>query len=105
MITITGEAKEIAELVEALKNQKPTSRNPGFIIPTGGDNCQHGVVRPISSLHDKGFTIPGTHQGCGSISVDKDGNTVHTTYKDDRKITEVVYKKDDDKTLPSTTMG
>ena len=104
MITITGEAKEIAELVEALKSRKP-ARNTGFIIPTGGDNCQHGIVRPIQSLYNTGFTIPGTRPGCGSISVDKDGNTVHTTYKDDRKITEVVYKKDDDKTLPSTTMG
>jgi organic radical activating enzyme len=98
MITITGEAKEIAELVEALKRHEPTSCNTGSIILTGGDNCQHGIVRPIPSLYDKGFTIPGTHQGSGSISLDKDGNTVNTTYKADRKIIEVIYKKDDSET-------
>ena len=55
MITITGEAKEIAELVEALKSRKP-ARNTGFIIPTGGDNCQHRTV----------YFAPSSHNHCGS---------------------------------------
>lgn len=51
MITITGEAKEIAELVEALKSRE-SARNTGFIIPTGGDNCQHGAIHFAPSSHN-----------------------------------------------------
>lgn len=55
MITITGEAKEIAELVEALKSQEST-RNTRFIIPTGGDDCGSGTV----------YCSHGSSDYCGS---------------------------------------
>lgn len=75
MITITGSAKAIAELVKELEKRDVPKSTSGVVIPTGGCDC-----------------------GLGSFSIDKDGNTVHTTYKADRKIIEVIYKKDDSKT-------
>lgn len=75
MITITGSAKAIAELVKELEKRDVPKSTSGVVIPTGGCDC-----------------------GLGSFSIDKDGNQVHTTYKADRKIIEVIYKKDDSKT-------
>lgn len=72
MITIMGNAKEITELVKELEKRDVPKSTSGVVIPTGGDDC-----------------------GRGSLSIDKDGNRVYTTYKNDRKIIEVIYEQKD----------
>ena len=65
-------AKAIAELVKELEKRDVPKSTSGVVIPTGGCDC-----------------------GLGSFSIDKDGNQVHTTYKNDRKIIEVIYAQKD----------